>query len=251
LEGLNVVVCPVCQRPVTDADASFCSGCGSPLGPPKTIDLEQPEPAPVEPAPVESAPVEEVDVEPTPVADPVVEAVDAERDEFESPPVDVDDVTWAPSVEEPPPSPPRFIDNRKAAFLGLMGASLAIIGAFQKWLSIRISGFSPPGSAQTGWRGGDGRTIVVAAVVAGLAAGALFVGRRELWLKIALLIAGGVTIVIAVVHMVDAGSKARDIEMQFGIPAGDVRAQIGAGLYLVIVGGVGLLAAGLQARTAS
>ena len=85
----------------------------------------------------------------------------------------------------------------------------------------------------------------------GVAAGALWIGRRDLWLKIALLIAGGVTIVIAMVHMVDAGSKARDIEVQFGIPAGDVSAQVGVGLYLVVVGGLGLLAAGLRARTDS
>jgi hypothetical protein len=149
------------------------------------------------------------------------------------------------------PSSYAVLENRKAAFVGIMGAALAIVGAFQVWLRIRIAGFIPPGSAQTGWRGGDGRTIVIAAATAGLAAAALWSGRRDLWLKIVLLIAGGVTLVIAIVHMVDAGSKARDIEVQFGIPAGDVSAQIGVGLYLVALGGVGLLVAGLQARTAS
>lgn len=158
-----------------------------------------------------------------------------------------------PAVVAPVPqaSPGLVLVNRKAAFTGILGAALAIIGSFQVWLRIRIAGFNPPGSAQTGWRGGDGRTIVLAGVVAAGAAGALWIGRRDLWLKISLLIAGGVTIVIAVVHMVDAGSKARDIEVQFGIPAGDVAAQIGVGLYLVVLGGLGLLAAGLQARTES
>jgi hypothetical protein len=158
----------------------------------------------------------------------------------------------------PPPSPsaasapePIAVENRKAAFAGILGAALAIVGSFQVWLRIRIAGFIPPGSAETGWRGGDGRTIVLATVVAGAAAGALWIGRRDLWLKIALLIAGGVTIVIAIVHMVDAGSKARDIEVQFGIPAGDVSAQVGVGLYLVVVGGLGLLVAGLRAKTDS
>jgi hypothetical protein len=143
------------------------------------------------------------------------------------------------------------IENRKAAFAGILGAALAIVGSFQVWLRIRIAGYTPPGSAETGWRGGDGRTIVLAALVAGVAAGALWVGRRDLWLKVALLISGGVTIVIAIVHMVDAGSKAHDIQIQFGIPAGDVSAQVGVGLYLVVVGGLGLLAAGLRARTPS
>jgi hypothetical protein len=144
---------------------------------------------------------------------------------------------------------PTLVHNRKAAYVGLIAAGLAIIGAFQTWLRIRVGGLTPPGSAQTGWRGGDGRTIVVAAVVGALAAVALWIGRREPWLKIALLISGGVTVVIAVVHMLDVGSKAHDIEVQFGIPAADVRAQVGVGLYLVVLGGIGLLVAGLQAKT--
>ena len=53
---------------------------------------------------------------------------------------------------------------------------------------------------------------------------------------------------IAIVNMVDAGSKAHDIEVQFGIPARDVNAKIGIGLYLVVIGGIGLVAAGLQAE---
>jgi hypothetical protein len=144
---------------------------------------------------------------------------------------------------------PVAIDNRNAAFVALAGAVLAVIGAFQVWLRIRIVDFIPPGSAETGWSGGDGRTIVVAAAVATLAAAGLLLGRRDLWLKAALLVTGGVTLVIAVVHMLDAGSKAHDIEVQFGIPAGDVHAQVGYGLYLVVLGGAGLLAAGLRART--
>ncbi len=201
-----VTECPQCARPVVDADAAFCAGCGTPLGPPRTVEL--PEPAP--PAPLPPLP-------------PLVPTV---------PPL----VT---------------VENRKAAYLGLLGAALAFIGAFQVWLRIRVAGFTPPGSSETGWNGGDGRTIVMAAVAAALTAAALWVGRRELWLKITLLITGGVTVVIAIVHMVDVGSKARDIEVQFGIDASDVRAQIGVGLYLVILGGVGMLVAGLQARAAS
>jgi hypothetical protein len=157
----------------------------------------------------------------------------------------------AAAAEPAAPSILVTLGNRKAAYVGLVGAALAFIGAFQEWLRIRIAGFVAPGSAQTGWNGGDGRTIVMAAVAAGLTAAALWIGRRELWLKITLLITGGVTVVIAIVHMVDVGSKARDIEVQFGIPAGDVRAQVGVGLYLVVLGGVGMLVAGLQARTTS
>jgi hypothetical protein len=156
-----------------------------------------------------------------------------------------------PAVVAAQPPEQVAVENQKAAFVGILGAALAIVGSFQVWLRIRIAGFIPPGSAETGWRGGDGRTIVLAGVVAGVAAAALWIGRRDLWLKVALLIAGGVTIVIALVHIVDAGSKARDIQVQFGIPAGEVSAQVGVGLYLVVIGGLGLLAAGLRAQTES
>lgn len=202
------MVCPTCQRQVIDPDASFCAGCGSPLHPPTTVDLDATPPPPVVAEP------------PAPTA-------------------------W------PPPSAPVAIDNRPAAYAALFGAVLAAIGAFQVWLRISVVNVSPPGSAETGWKGGDGRTIVVAALVAGAAGVGLLLRRRDLWLKVALLIAGGVTLVIALVHMADVGSEANDIELQFGIPSGEVRAEVGAGLYVVAAGGVAVLAAGLRARTAS
>ncbi|HEV3225951.1 MAG TPA: hypothetical protein VGZ52_03930 [Acidimicrobiales bacterium] len=152
----------------------------------------------------------------------------------------------APAAADPLAAP---VDNRPCAYLAVAGATLAAIGAFQVWLRISVAGLNPPGSAETGWAGGDGRSVVGAALVAGLAGGALLLQRRDVWLKIALLIAGGVTFVIALVHMVNAGSKAHDIQVQFGIPSGDVRAQIGAGLYMAMAGGAAILAAGLRART--
>lgn len=162
-----------------------------------------------------------------------------------------------PVAPEPAPMPVAApvavtpIDNRPAAYAALVGAVLGVVGAFQVWLRIRVAGFNPPGSAETGWKGGDGRTIVVAAVVAAVAGVGLLLRRRDLWLKIALLIAGGVTLVIALVHMANVGSKANDIELRFGIPAGDVHAEVGVGLYVVVAGGVALLAAGLRARSTS
>ena len=207
------MVCPSCQRPVTDEEALFCARCGAPLHPPTTVDLDPPAVVTPEPPPTVAP-----EPAPMPVAAPVVTSV---------------------------------IDNRPAAYAALVGAVLGIIGAFQVWLRIRIAGFNPPGSAETGWAGGDGRTIVVAAIVAAVAGVGLLLRRRDLWLKIALLIAGGVTLVIALVHMANVGSKANDIELRFGIPAGDVHAEVGLGLYVVAAGGVALLAAGLRARSAS
>jgi hypothetical protein len=119
------------------------------------------------------------------------------------------------------------------------------------WLRISIVHANPPGSGETGWKGGDGRTIVVAAAVAAIAGVGLLLRRRDLWLKIALLIVGGVTLVIALVHMANVNSKANDIEVRFGIPAGDIKAEVGIGLYIVAASGVAVLAAGLRARTTS
>lgn len=246
------MVCPSCQRPVTDADALFCAGCGAPLGPPTTVELPDtlpfaPPPAP-EPAP---APAPESAPEPEPVP-----TVATSMAPVMAPPPPVIE-TPPPGTPPPPPSPTPAeaaeirSDNRLAAWFALGGAAVTVIGAFQVWLRIRIAEFVPPGSAETGWKGGDGRTIVVAAAVATVAAAGLFLGRRDLWLKVALLITGGVSIVIAAVNMVDAGSKGHDLEVQFGIPSGDVHAQVGIGLYLVTIGGLGLLASGLRARTTS
>jgi len=139
--------------------------------------------------------------------------------------------------------------NRQAGYLGLVSSGLAVIGSFLVWVTITIAGLSPPGSAQTGWDGGDGRTILVAGVAASIASIALLIGVRELWVKVLLLISGAIAAIIAIVNMVDAGSKAHDIRMEFGIPAGDVKARIGIGLYLVVIGGAGLVAAGLRMRT--
>ena len=212
------MVCPSCQRPVSEPDALFCAGCGAPL-PPTTVDLDAPPPPRTPPPPA-----------PAVAEAPALPA--------EAPP-------------PPPPVPDSRTDNRPAAYVALLGAALGIIGAFQVWLRITIATVSPPGSAETGWRGGDGRTIVVAAVVAAIAGIGLLLGRRDLWLKVALLIAGGVILVIALVHMANVPSKAEDIERQFGIPMGDVRAEVGTGLYVAIAGGVAILTAGLRARTTS
>jgi len=141
------------------------------------------------------------------------------------------------------------VPQRHAVLVALAAAAISLAGAFQVWVRIRIAGFAPPGSAQTGWQGGDGRTIVAAAVAAVVAAAAVALGGREAWPKVLLLVAGAIALVIAVVNIVDAGSKANDIQVQFGIPAEDVEAQVGIGLYLVCAGGIGMVAAGVWVRS--
>src|SRR5207245_1057849 len=81
--------------------------------------------------------------------------------------------------------------------------------------------------------------------VAGLLA---LLGRRDLWLKIGMLITGSTMAIIAIVNVLRAGSKAADIKERFGIPPGEVHASIGAGLWVVVVGAVLVAGAGLRLR---
>jgi len=158
----------------------------------------------------------------------------------------------APSV--PPPAvvvAERTADDsrtRTVALLALGGGTTAIGAAFLTWLRIRIDGFAAPGSAEVGWEDSGGKAVVVAGALALVVGVALLVGRHEVWLKMALLVAGGSSLIIAVVNMADAQSKADDIHAEFGIPETDVTAQIGDGLYLTAVAGAALVTAGLLAR---
>jgi hypothetical protein len=141
--------------------------------------------------------------------------------------------------------------NSVAAAIAAASGVLAIVGAFQTWLRLRISGVAVRGGAETGWNGRDGKTVAVVAVGALVVAGLLRLGRSDLWLSVTLFVVGAVTVVVTIVNVADATSKAHDIENEFGIAAVRVQAQVGLGLWLVGVAGCGMLAAGLLARRPS
>src|SRR4051794_22164740 len=73
----------------------------------------------------------------------------------------------SPPAPAPPPPPPPVApgDNRVAAYIALASVALSLVGAFQVWLRITVGGFAPLGSDATGLEGGDGRTVVGAAIV--------------------------------------------------------------------------------------
>jgi hypothetical protein len=138
--------------------------------------------------------------------------------------------------------------NRLPAWIAAGSGVLAMVGAFQTWLRLRISGVAVRGGAETGWDGRDGKTVAVAAVVALVVAGLLKLGHSDLWLDVSLFVVGAVTVVVTIVNVADATSKAHDIENEFGIAAVRVQAQVGLGLWLVGIAGCGMLTAGLLAR---
>jgi hypothetical protein len=135
-----------------------------------------------------------------------------------------------------------------AAVLGLLGAALAAFGTFLDWFTISIGGVTAPGGSATGWEGRDGRTVVAGAAVCVVAAVLVLLDTRRLWPKIALIVAGFVTGVVATAALLDTSNKAEKVQDEFAIPSGRVAADIGAGLWLVAVGAISELAAGVAAR---
>lgn len=138
--------------------------------------------------------------------------------------------------------------NRLAATIALVGSGFAAVGTFLDWFTIEIGGVAAPGGSATGWDGRDGRTVLAGAVVTAVAAGLVILGSRRLAPKIALIVAGGVTAVIAVAGIVDTNGKADAVRDEFAIPADRVRSEIGAGLWLVAGAGLAEIAAGLATR---
>jgi hypothetical protein len=139
-------------------------------------------------------------------------------------------------------------DHRAAAALALGSAVVLLVAVGQTWLKITVGGVSGPGSSQNGWDGRDGWTVAVAAALAAVAAIALYLGRREIWVRVALFIAGCTTLVIAAVNLFSARSKANDIHDLYGIPTSDVKAQVGVGLVLVTFASVGIITGALMAQ---
>jgi hypothetical protein len=135
--------------------------------------------------------------------------------------------------------------------LAALAGVAAIVGAFQTWLRLRIGGVAVRGGVETGWNGRDGKTVVGAAIAALVVAGLLKLGRSDVWLTVTLFVVGAVTVVVTIVNVADATSKAHDIENEFGIAAVRVQAQVGFGLWMVGLAGCGMLAAGLLARRPS
>jgi hypothetical protein len=153
--------------------------------------------------------------------------------------------TTAPQTSAPE------VDNRLAAAFAAVGGLGAVSAAFLTWFEIEIDGLAAPGSFQSGLAGRDGRTVLAAGVVTAVV-GALFAfGRAEAWLKLTLLVTGGVITIIALVNLVDASSKADRLGEDFGVPRAALSAGAGPGLWVLLVAGAATLAAGLIARRAA
>jgi hypothetical protein len=139
-------------------------------------------------------------------------------------------------------------EQQVAALAAVAGAALAAGATFLTWFRIEVGGVLAPGGSQTGWEGRDGRTVLGGAVLAALAAGLIALGKRIDIAEVVLLLAGGITAVVALAGIVDTRSKAQQVQSQFGIEPGRVVAQVGAGLWLVAVAGLVELGAAVVAH---
>jgi hypothetical protein len=63
-----------------------------------------------------------------------------------------------------------------------------------------------------------------------------------------LILAGAVSVIIAVVNVAGASAKADDIHLRYDILPTDVHAQVGMGVWLVAIAGVGTLVGALLAH---
>jgi hypothetical protein len=144
--------------------------------------------------------------------------------------------------------PSRDPQSLLAAGLGVVGGTLAAAGTFLDWFTIEIAGVAAPGGSATGWEGRDGRTVLAGAAVSAVAAGFVALGTKRLWPKIALIVAGFVTGVIAVAGILDTSNKAEKVEDEFAIQADRVDARVGPGLWVVAVGAIVELGGGVAAR---
>jgi hypothetical protein len=139
------------------------------------------------------------------------------------------------------------LEASRAAVVALVSAVATIVAAYLTWIRTHIDGLAAPGSTTSGLEGRDGRTVLVVGIVALVVAALVAAGRRDAWLRAVLLVAGGVTTIIAAVDLADASAKAERIEDEFGVPADAVRSSAGVGLWVLLAAGIGLLVAGLLA----
>ena len=125
---------------------------------------------------------------------------------------------------------------------------MAAVGTFLTGSTISIGVRLPAGRTATGWRGAtvapcSRRVVCVAAAVW------VLLDTRRLSPKMALIIGGFVTAVIAIAGILDTNAKADKVQDEFAIPAGRVAAEVGSGLWLVAAGGVLEVASGVAAPT--
>lgn len=117
--------------------------------------------------------------------------------------------------------------------LAVVGGITAIVSAFLVWIKVSFGGVEGSGK---GWDATPDAKIVLGIGIAAIVVGAALFLNRHVVLRLLLLAAGVGVLAVAARDMLDVSSFGKDI--------GATSHSIGAGLYVVVVAGVVLLAAG-------
>ncbi|QRY63833.1 hypothetical protein JVX90_06395 [Gordonia sp. PDNC005] len=137
------------------------------------------------------------------------------------------------------------------ALWGVVGAAVVvIIAAFLPWVS--ISGFVNDSASGVG-DGKDGVITLILGLIAGAVAGAaVFLTAKQAALPLAAgataVVTGIISVLVAIVDIADVSDAANDFNSGSTSPFGtsfDVEAHVGFGLWLTLVAGLALVAAGV------
>jgi len=139
---------------------------------------------------------------------------------------------WPGAGQAGSASPSSRPNNLPAGLLALLGGLLLIAGVFGQWVRTTAETFS-------GWSASPDAKVVLALGIAALVVGGLLLaGVRHVALRFVLIALGVAALVYAVVDMLSVGNDVAE----------SLNPAIGWGLFLLPVGGVILVVAGLLAR---
>jgi hypothetical protein len=151
---------------------------------------------------------------------------------------------WQPPP--PPPPPPRLVrqSHRQSwqFWLGLGGAGLVALGSLLPWATVDTVTFGT--RTKYGIEGDGVFTLIGAALFA-----VFFLLHHAPWQRVvATLIALGL-LVVAVVDFSDVQNTAEKVEAEAEAVSAGLTASVGVGLWMVLVGSVGMVAGVLLRRS--
>jgi len=155
---------------------------------------------------------------------------------------------WAAPAATPPVAGTRQpAGTPAAAVVAAASAVVLIAGSFVRWSVVRFDTVVMSELSRSGWNEGDGKITVLIGIGGMIAASLVIGGIRERWLRIGMVVAGGVAIVDCVLAFLDATSDGKPgrIADALGITAPGITVEAGTGVLITALAGLGLAIAGL------
>jgi hypothetical protein len=148
-----------------------------------------------------------------------------------------------PGFGSPPGPGPRPVgaQPKQGVVIALLAAAvLTIIGSVMTWATVKgnSSGFEVSVKGTDGQR--DGKITIVAGIVTLAMAGLMLARRSGRWTWIVAIVMGAITTITAIVDVSDVSDADNELK-------GLATASVGAGLWLTLVAGIGILVAAILA----